>query len=76
MIAKISQISCQSGTITAYINDPFRLHLEDSLKEDFIAAFSRGIYHDHICVYAIFLIFPGKNFFCLSYKKFHIGDII
>ena len=76
IITQESQISGECRTVTAHIDNSLRLHFEDGFKQHFIAALSRGIDYDHICIDAVFLIFSWQNLFGFSDKEFYIFDII
>lgn len=63
------QISRQSSTVTAHINNPLRFHLKDRIQKYLIAALSRRVHNDDICVDAILLILPRQYFFRFSNKN-------
>ena len=78
-LAQIFQIPCQGGGIAAYVHNSVRLHFYDRVKQYLVAAFSRGIYNDHIGpgVFArmtgsIICIVIRKDFFSFSYIEFCI----
>ena len=77
--AQYFQVPCQCRGIAADIYHFLRRHLDDCIQQDFIAAFARRIYHDHICPRRLAAVFPGvffvisgQHFLRLSHKELRI----
>jgi len=73
---QILQISCQCRGIAADVDDSFRLHFDDGLKQGFIAAFSWRIDYDHIGFDVFGFVFVRQDFFCFANIKLCILDAV
>ena len=73
---QILQISCQCRGIAADVDDSFRLHFDDGLKQGFIAAFSWRIDYDHIGFDVFGFVFVRQDFFCFADIKLCILDAV
>ena len=75
-LTQILQIPRQGCRVAAHVDDTLRCHVDQSVQKYLIAALSRWIHDNNVCMGAVaaFLIYIWNDFLCLADKELGICD--
>ena len=76
LLLKYLHISRQGCRVAAHVDDTFRRHMDQSVQKYLIAALSRWIHDNNVCMgtVAAFFVYVGNDFLCLANEELGICD--